>query len=129
MKTDMNADAAPQSLKATEASPAWLSSPTVFAVNREPAHSDHPYHDHMPHPGETSTLRQSLGGDWLVTVAAVEQGERGFPLNPSGSAVPDFAAPAYDDGTMIGRGSAICLPTIGATGVSMGLSTTSQPRP
>ena len=99
MKTDMKTDAAaPQALKATEASPAWLSSPTVFAVNREPAHSDHPYHDHMPHAGETSTLRQSLDGAWLVAVAAAEQGEHGFPLNPSGSAVPDFADPDYDDG-------------------------------
>ena len=35
---------------------------------------------------------------------------------------------AGSTGTMIGRGLAIVLPTIGATGVSIGLSTTSRLR-
>lgn len=36
----------------------WLSDPTVFAVNREPAHSDHSYFT------EEGGLRQSLNGLW-----------------------------------------------------------------
>ena len=40
-------------LVATAACMDWLTDPTVFAVNREPAHSDHRFYDHAPLPGET----------------------------------------------------------------------------
>ena len=36
----------------------WLSDPTVFAVNRETAHSDHSY------TTDEGNLRQSLNGLW-----------------------------------------------------------------
>ena len=46
------------------ASEAWLTDPTVFAVNRVPAHSEHRYYAHMPQGDERSDLRQSLDGEW-----------------------------------------------------------------
>lgn len=50
------------------ASEAWLTDPTVFAVNRVPAHSEHRYYAHMPQGDERSDLRQSLDGEWRVEV-------------------------------------------------------------
>lgn len=42
---------------------AWLTNPEVFAVNREPAHSDHRFYN------ENSTLHQSLNGTWKFSYA------------------------------------------------------------
>lgn len=42
----------------------WLTNPEVFAVNREPAHSDHKFF----HNG--NALRQSLNGTWKFSYAA-----------------------------------------------------------
>nr|WP_314977331.1 glycoside hydrolase family 2 TIM barrel-domain containing protein [Bifidobacterium dentium] len=50
------------------ASEAWLTDPTVFAVNRVPAHSGHRYYAHMLQGDERSDLRQSLDGEWRVEV-------------------------------------------------------------
>ena len=49
----------------TIASSDWLTDPTVFAVNREPAHSDHRFDDHVPQPNETMSLKQNLDGLWM----------------------------------------------------------------
>ncbi|MBW3092903.1 DUF4981 domain-containing protein [Bifidobacterium sp. 82T10] len=49
-------------------SSAWIADPTVFAVNRLPAHSSHRYFDHEPQPGESSDLIQPLDGRWSVKV-------------------------------------------------------------
>lgn len=50
------------------ASEAWLTDPTIFAVNRVSAHSEHRYYAHMPQGDERSDLRQSLDGEWRVEV-------------------------------------------------------------
>ena len=52
--------------KITTASAAWLTDPTVFAVNRTPAHSNHVTFSHIPAIGEPSDLKQSLDGEWRV---------------------------------------------------------------
>ncbi|MBT1180545.1 DUF4981 domain-containing protein [Bifidobacterium sp. CP2] len=67
----------PTIIHAAAADPAWLTDPTVFAVNRNQAHSDHRCFDHDPLPGESSDLVQSLDGTWRVAV--VEQPQTGFP--------------------------------------------------
>ncbi|WP_240541336.1 glycoside hydrolase family 2 TIM barrel-domain containing protein [Bifidobacterium santillanense] len=49
--------------------PAWLDDPRTFEINRIPAHSSHRFYDHVPSGAdETSDLRQSLDGEWLVRV-------------------------------------------------------------
>ena len=48
---------------ATTASASWLTDPTVFAVNRRPAHSNHRYVI-----GETTEPKQSLDGEWKVRI-------------------------------------------------------------
>ena len=50
-------------LHATKASADWLTDPTVFAVNRRPAHSNHRYVI-----GETTEPKQSLDGEWKVRI-------------------------------------------------------------
>ena len=108
-------------LVATAACMDWLTDPTVFAVNREPAHSDHRFYDHAPLPGETMGLRQSLDGRWRVAVTeaprhafpsfptataaaagnaapATAQTNATSPTSPTtANATPDFALPDYDD--------------------------------
>ena len=80
----------------TIASSDWLTDPTVFAVNREPAHSDHRFYDHVPQPNETMSLKQNLDGLWNVAVTTAPV--FGFPMNDSGNAEsPDFTATDYDD--------------------------------
>ncbi len=45
----------------------WLEDPTVFQVNRLPAHSDHSfYEDETSWKTGTQTLKQSLNGEWLL---------------------------------------------------------------
>lgn len=48
------------------ASEAWLTDPTIFAVNRVPAHSEHRYYAHMPQGDERSSQaeprRRMAGG-------------------------------------------------------------------
>lgn len=70
------------------ASEAWLTDPTVFAVNRVPAHSEHRYYAHMPHGDERSDLRQSLDGEWRVEV--VQASDIDFHEEP-------FVAENFDD--------------------------------
>ncbi|HCH21354.1 MAG TPA: beta-galactosidase, partial [Bifidobacterium sp.] len=50
-------------IHATTASADWLADPTVFAVNRKPAHSNHHYVI-----GETTEPKQSLDGEWKVRI-------------------------------------------------------------
>lgn len=85
---------------ASTASPEWLADPTVFAVNREPAHSDHRFYDHAPAPGEPMALRQSLDGNqWRVMITQAPAA--GFPLagedGADGAATPHFARRDFDD--------------------------------
>lgn len=61
----------------TEAQESWLTDPTVFAVNRLPAHSSHHCYDHKPLAGEPTGLKQRLDGQWQVKV--VDMSEAGFP--------------------------------------------------
>lgn len=70
------------------ASEAWLTDPTVFAVNRVPAHSEHRYYAHMPQGDECSDLRQSLDGEWRVEV--VQASDIDFHEEP-------FVAENFDD--------------------------------
>ncbi len=70
------------------ASEAWLTDPTVFAVNRVPAHSGHRYYAHMPQSDERSDLRQSLDGEWRVEV--VQASDIDFHEEP-------FVAENFDD--------------------------------
>lgn len=70
------------------ASEAWLTDPTVFAVNRVPAHSEHRYYAHMPQGDERSDLRQSLDGEWRVEV--VQASDIDFHEEP-------FVAENFDD--------------------------------
>ena len=70
------------------ASEAWLTDPTVFAVNRMPAHSNHRYYAHMPQRGECSELKQSLDGEWRVEV--VQASDIDFHEEP-------FVAENFDD--------------------------------
>ena len=44
------------------ASQAWLTDPTVFEVNRTPAHSSHKWYARDPQSGQWSDLKQSLDG-------------------------------------------------------------------
>ena len=46
------------------ASQAWLTDPTVFEVNRTPAHSSHKWYARDPQSGQWSDLEQSLHGEW-----------------------------------------------------------------
>ena len=69
---------------ATTASASWLTDPTVFAVNRKPAHSSHRYVI-----GETSEPKQSLDGEWKVRI---EQAR-----NVDVESAP-FAAVDFEDG-------------------------------
>ena len=50
------------------ASQAWLTDPTVFEVNRTPAHSSHKWYARDPQSGQWSDLKQSLDGEWRVEV-------------------------------------------------------------
>ena len=50
-------------LQAQQANASWLTDPTVFAVNRKPAHSNHRYFI-----GEASEPKQNLDGVWKVNV-------------------------------------------------------------
>ena len=61
------------------ASQAWLTDPTVFEVNRTPAHSSHKWYARDPQSGQWSDLKQSLDGEWRVEVvqAADTQPRRG----------------------------------------------------
>lgn len=70
------------------ASEAWLTDPTIFAVNRVPAHSGHRYCAHMPQGDERSDLRQSLDGEWRVEV--VQASDIDFHEEP-------FVAENFDD--------------------------------
>lgn len=70
------------------ASEAWLTDPTIFAVNRVPAHSEHLYYVHMPQGDERSDLRQSLDGEWRVEV--VQASDIDFHEEP-------FVAENFDD--------------------------------
>ena len=50
-----------------QASKDWLTDPTVFAVNRTPAHSNHTYYVTDPHHHNARiTPNQSLDGEWKV---------------------------------------------------------------
>ena len=52
-----------------QASKGWLTDPTVFAVNRTPAHSNHTYYVTDPHHNNARiTPKQSLDGEWKVEV-------------------------------------------------------------
>lgn len=66
-------------LSATEANESWLTDPTVFAVNRLPAHSSHRFHDHEPLADEPTSLKQKLDGQWQVKVT--DTAETGFLAN------------------------------------------------
>lgn len=70
------------------ASEDWLTDPTIFAVNRVPAHSEHRYYVHMPQGDERSDLRQSLDGEWRVEV--VQASDIDFHEEP-------FVAENFDD--------------------------------
>lgn len=70
------------------ASEAWLTDPTIFAVNRVPAHSEHRYYAHMPQGDERSDFRQSLDGEWRVEV--VQASDIDFHEEP-------FVAENFDD--------------------------------
>ncbi|MEK0246514.1 glycoside hydrolase family 2 TIM barrel-domain containing protein [Bifidobacterium mongoliense] len=70
------------------ASEAWLTDPTIFAVNRVPAHSEHRYYAHMSQGDERSDLRQSLDGEWRVEV--VQASDIDFHEEP-------FVAENFDD--------------------------------
>ncbi len=70
------------------ASEAWLTDPTVFAVNRVPAHSNHRYYAHIPQGDERSDIRQSLDGEWRVEV--VQASDIDFHEEP-------FVAEGFDD--------------------------------
>ena len=48
-------------LQARQANASWLTDPTVFAVNRKPAHSNHRYF-----LGEATEPKQNLDGVWKV---------------------------------------------------------------
>ena len=50
-------------LQARQANASWLTDPTVFAVNRKPAHSNHRYF-----LGEATEPKQNLDGVWKVNV-------------------------------------------------------------
>ena len=50
-------------LQAQQANASWLTDPTVFAVNRKPAHSNHRYFI-----GKASEPKQNLDGVWKVNV-------------------------------------------------------------
>ncbi len=55
----------------TQAELSWLSDPEVFAVNRKPAHSDHPYYETMAQARAQGAmpLRQCLNGSWYFSYA------------------------------------------------------------
>ena len=74
--------------KITTASAAWLTDPTVFAVNRTPAHSNHVTFSHIPAIGEPSDLKQSLDGEWRVEM--VQASDIDLEEEP-------FAAEDFDD--------------------------------
>lgn len=69
----------------------WLEDPTVFAVNRLPAHSDHITCATAQEAGSgTSSLRQSLDGSWK------------FKWSPNPAARPaDFWRPEFDDSDFV----------------------------
>ena len=50
-------------MTATKPRLAWLSDPTVFEINRVPAHSDHQF---FASKDQTKKLTQSLNGTWRV---------------------------------------------------------------
>ncbi len=75
-------------IRVENASEAWLTDPTVFAVNRVPAHSNHHYYSHVPQRGECSDLKQSLDGEWRVEV--VQAADIDFHEEP-------FVAEKFDD--------------------------------
>ena len=64
----------------------WLSDPSIFAVNRIDAHSDHKYYltKEEESIGEMD-LRQSLNGNWKFS----------FAVNPS-SRIKNFYEPEFD---------------------------------
>lgn len=78
-------------MAATAFDPAWLADPRVFAVNRLTAHSSHKYYDHVPGAGETMDLKQSLDGEWLVSIADLAE------FGTDALAQAEFADAKYDD--------------------------------
>ena len=68
------------------ASQAWLTDPTVFEVNRTPAHSSHKWYARDPQSGQWSDLKQSLDGEWRVEV--VQAASKRTPRRPSRSTTP-----------------------------------------
>ena len=62
---------------ASSPTPAWLTDPRVFAVNRLAAHSDHELFAGAPREGECGNLKQSLDGEWRVLVMPAPAGR--FP--------------------------------------------------
>ena len=82
------------SMKAERFESAWLDDPRVFAVNRLAAHSSHRFYDHTPAAGETSDLKQSLDGDWRVSVVDLTD----LPDGASALEDAEFARPDFPDG-------------------------------
>ncbi|OZG60135.1 beta-galactosidase [Bifidobacterium myosotis] len=82
------------SMKAERFESAWLDDPRVFAVNRLAAHSSHRFYDHTPAAGETSDLKQSLDGDWRVSVVDLVD----LPGGASALEDAEFARPDFPDG-------------------------------
>ncbi|MFR2314285.1 MAG: hypothetical protein ACLS6O_07340 [Bifidobacterium sp.] len=81
--------------KITTASAAWLTDPTVFAVNRTPAHSNHVTFSHIPAIGEPSDLKQSLDGEWRVEMVQASD----IDLEEEPFAAEDFDDSAFDTST------------------------------
>ena len=77
--------------KITTASAAWLTDPTVFAVNRTPAHSNHVTFSHIPAIGEPSDLKQSLDGEWRVEMVQASD----IDLEEAPFAAEDFDDSAF----------------------------------
>ena len=74
--------------KITTASAAWLTDPTVFAVNRTPAHSNHVTFSHIPAIGAPRDLKQSPDGERGVEM--VQASDLDLEEEP-------FAAEDFDD--------------------------------
>ena len=74
--------------QADKASANWLTDPTVFAVNRKPAHSNHRYAI-----GESTNPTQSLDGEWNVRIAQAAQVDvENAPFAAPGYATDDFGS-------------------------------------
>ncbi|MWC27519.1 glycoside hydrolase family 2 TIM barrel-domain containing protein [Paenibacillus sp. MMS18-CY102] len=74
-------------MKANEPSLSWLADPSVFAVNRLPAHSDHRYYTTMQEAESFApmAMRHSLNGSWKFSYAVHPAGraERFYRLDYS----------------------------------------------